>query len=114
MKKHFTLKTCILSLVLSAAAGLGMFSLLVFAGCYIDSNPSRHPIAFPASILSGTVAFVIFLFCFSKYVQARKASPSIVGTIADVLGSILLSPGFVYLFAYLAVVAREVLKPLWA
>ncbi|MBQ2785516.1 MAG: hypothetical protein IJF02_03330 [Oscillospiraceae bacterium] len=113
MKKHFTTKTCVLSLILSAAAGLGMYSLLLLASCYLDSNPSRHPIAFPASILSGTIALTVFFFCLYKYAQARSAAPSLWGTIADVLGAILLSPGFGYLFALLAEVARKILKPLW-
>ena len=113
MKKHFTLKTCILSLILSAAAGLGMTSLLVLAGCYLDSTPARHPVAFPAGILAGLSALLIFILCFYKYIQARMASPSLWGTIADVLGAILLSPVFGCLFAILAEVASEVLKPLW-
>ena len=113
MKKHFTLKTCILSLILSAAAGLGMFSLLLLTSCYYDTNPTRHPIAFPTSIFTGIFALLIFILCFYKYVQARTVAPSLLGTIADVLGAILLSPVFGYLFALLAEVAREVLKPLW-
>ena len=114
MKKHFTVKTCILALILSAAAGLGMFALLLFASCCFLTNPTRHPIAFPASILIGLVALTVFAICFYKYIQARSAAPSNWGVLTDILGAILLSPVFGYLFALLAEAARLILKPLWA
>ena len=114
MNKHFTVKTCVLSLILSAAAGLGMASLLLLASCYYDSNPSKHPIAFPVSILFGIIALSVFTIGFFKYAHARMSNPSIWGIIADVLGALLLSPGFGYLILFTMDAARPVLAPLWS
>ena len=99
MKKYFTKATCLISLALSALAGVGMWSALECAGCLIlSNNPQKHPIRFPFFLLTGSAALFVFLGLLWLYARYRGKAPSVLGVIVDVLGAILLSPGFGLLF----------------
>ena len=101
MKKHFTRATCLISLSLSALAGVGMFCALGCAACCFDSHPKRYPIRFPFYLLTGNAALFLFMGLLWLYAKYRDKAPSGLGVIVDVLGAILLSPGFGLLFGVL-------------
>ena len=107
MKKHFTRATVLLALLLSAAVGVGLFGLMGCFSCCFDTHPRRYPYFFPFCLLTGCVALAVFFLGFWKYVQCRVASPSVLGVIAEVLGSILLVPGFFLLFGIAVEFARR-------
>lgn len=107
MKKPFTPATTILALLLSVSVGVGLYCLLGCASCGFDSHPKHYPIYFPACLTTGCVALAIFFLGFWKYIERRMAHPSLIGVIVDVLGSILLVPGFFLVFAYAVEFLRE-------
>jgi len=101
MKKHFTRATCLVSLSLSALAGVGMWSALGCAACFVlDSSPEDHPIRFPFFLLTGSAALFAFMGLLWFYAKCRSKAPSVLGVIVDVLGAIVLSPGFGLLFGF--------------
>ena len=107
MKKHFTRTTTLLALLLSASVGVGLFSLLGCLSCCFDAHPRRYPYFFPFCMITGYAALAVFCLGFWKYIERRCTVPSFPGVIADVLGSILLVPGFFWLFGIAVEFARE-------
>ena len=111
MKKHFTKATCLISLALSALAGVGMFSALSCAACFaLDSSPKDYPVRFPFFLLTGSAALFLFMGGLWLYGKYRSKTPSVWGVIVDVLGAIVLSPGFGLLFGIICEWGRNLLK----
>ena len=111
MKRHFTKATCLISLGLSALTGVGLYSALECAGCLILSNsPQKYPIRFPFFLLTGSAALFLFMGGLWLYGKYRSKTPSAWGVLADVLGAILLSPGFGLLFGIICECGRKLLK----
>ena len=107
MKKHFSKATALFALLLSASVGVGLYSLLGCLSCGFDTHPRRYPYFFPFCLVSGGVALIVFSLGFWLYIQRRMESPSLIGIIVDVLGSILLVPGFFLLFGIAVEFARR-------
>lgn len=111
MKKHFTKATCLVSLSLSALAGVGMWSALSCAACFVlDSSPRDYPIRFPFFLLTGSAALFLFLGLLCLYTKYRSKAPSVPGVIVDVLGAIILSPGFGLLFGFVCEWGAKLLR----
>ena len=82
MKKILPLIT---ALGISAVGMAGLYCALTALSCFMDGDPSRHPVAYPASILGGLLCLAAFLACCYGYIRLRKKAPSALWTVADVI-----------------------------
>ena len=94
VKKNCTFPTSGTALGLSACASLGAYSLVIFASCFFLTNPSRHPIRFPASVCIGWLALVGFILLMALYFRLRAVKPSRIGVFYDATFSLLCIPAF--------------------
>ena len=94
VKKNCTIPTTSTALALSACASLGICSLLIFASCFIMTNPSKHPIAFPSSICVGMAALLGFILLMALYRKLRSKKPSSFGVCLDAVFSLMYMPAF--------------------
>ena len=94
IKKSCHLPTSATALSLSACASLGAYSLLIFASCFFLTDPSKHPIAFPASVACGMVALIGFALLMFLYCKLRGKKPSVPGVFFDVVFSLMYMPAF--------------------
>ncbi|MBR5188324.1 MAG: hypothetical protein IKW18_07625 [Clostridia bacterium] len=94
IKKHCCFSTSATALGLSACASLGAYSLLIFTSCFIMTKPSKHPIAFPASVGCGMIALIGFILLMALYCKLRGKKPSALGVFFDVAFSLMYMPTF--------------------
>jgi hypothetical protein len=92
VKKNCALPTSGIALGLSAFASLGAYSLLTFASCFFLTDPSKHPIRFPASACTGALALSGFILLMALYFRLRAKKPSRMGVFFDVTFSLLCMP----------------------
>lgn len=85
LSKWISLPTVSLALAIAAAVSLGIHSGLSMLSCFVFSNPSRHPIRYPASICLGLVCLGAFFCLLYKYCKVRGRAKSVLGTILDAL-----------------------------
>lgn len=87
-----TVKKCILPMVtavgisavgISAVGAAGINCALLCLSCFMDGDPSRYPVAFPASLLAGLLCLTLFVLLIGCYVRLRKKAPSVLWTLAD-------------------------------
>ena len=97
--KYCTIKTSIISFGISSMVGMGAMSILLFLSCHFLTSPKKHPIAFPTSILLGSISFLIFILLFYTYTTQRKKIPSTKGTVIDVLFAFLYIHPFLWLYS---------------
>ena len=97
IKKYCCFPTSATALVLSVFASLGAYSLLIFAFCFIMTNPSKHPIAFPASVGCGMIALIGFILLMALYCKLREKKPSALGVFFDIAFSLMYMPAFFWL-----------------
>jgi hypothetical protein len=83
IKKNCVISTTLTALALSACTALGVYSLLIFASCFIMTSPSNHPIALPSSICVGMMALIGFILLIVLYYKRRNKKPSIPGAFLD-------------------------------
>ena len=94
IKNHCHFPTSATALGLSACASLGACSLLIFASCFIMTNPSKHPIALPASVGCGMITLIGFILLMILYCKLRGKKPSALGVFFDVAFSLMYMPAF--------------------
>ena len=94
IKKCCSIPTSATALGLSACASLGACALLIFASCFIMTDPSKHPIALPASVVCGMIALIGFILLMVLYYKQRNKKHSIPGVFLDVVFSIMYMPAF--------------------
>ena len=110
LHKGLSPKSLWLSLAASAATAAGLDCLLMFAGCFIMTNPSRHPVALPVSIIGGCIAAAVLWLSLRWLLRELKSSPtkkSILPCTAVFTLNIL---PFAYLFDFAYSLLRELVK----
>lgn len=103
-------KSLLISLLASAAASAGLDCLLMFAGCFIMTNPARHPVALPVSIIGGCIAAAVLWLSLRWLLRELKSSPTkkvILPCTAVFTLNIL---PFVYFFSFCYELAKDLLK----
>ena len=80
-----SLKTTLIALAIAAVTSLGIHSGLSLLSCFFLTNPSRHPIRFPASAGLGLLCLSGFIFLMYVYYKMRKKERSVSGVVLDVL-----------------------------
>lgn len=94
IKKCCSIPTSATALGLSACASLGACALLSFASCFIMTDPSKHPLALPASVVCGMIALIGFVLLMALYCKLRGKKPSVPGIFFDVVFSLMYMPAF--------------------
>jgi hypothetical protein len=94
VNNHCVFSTTATALGLSASASLGAYSLLIFASCFFLTTPSKHPIRFPTSACTGTLALIGFILLMALYFRLRGKTPSRPGVFCDMTFSLLCMPAF--------------------
>ncbi len=98
VKKHCIFSTSATALGLSASVSLGAYSLVIFSSCFFLTTPSKHPIAFPASVCVGLLALIGFILLMALYFRLRRKTPSRPGVFCDITFSLLCMPAFFWSF----------------
>lgn len=101
LHNHCSLKTSALSVSLSVFGGLGLVCYFFFISIAAFGSSSEYPVAYPLSILVGSLCLCAFLALLVFYFTVRIKNWSIKGAIIDVLTSILYFPAFFFAFIYL-------------
>ena len=83
--KWLSLKTSALALAISIAVSLGIHSGISLLSCYFLTNPSRHPIRFPASACLALVCLAGLIILLYAYYKIRSKEKSLPGVILDIL-----------------------------
>ncbi len=91
MKEHLSWRTTLTSAALSLAGGTGLACFLFWLALGLG-GPAAYPVAYPASILGGIAAFLVFCGLCGLYVWLRKRRPSWPGILVDAATSIFLLP----------------------
>ena len=95
---HCRIETSGIALGISAVVSLGVHCVMSFLSCYFLTNPARHPIRHPASILLGTVCFALFAALVYWYTKLRKKNASAVGVALDIGLGVLYLPAFYFIW----------------
>ncbi len=95
VQKNFSIKTTAFVLGLSAMGGLGLNCFGTWLGTVME-NVKDYPIAYPASIVGGVLALVLFFALLVLYCIARRKNFKIVGVILDILTSVIYLPFFFF------------------
>ncbi len=93
VQKNCCLKTTAIALGLSAVGGFGINCFGTWLGTVME-NVKDYSIAYPASIVSGVLALVLFFALLVLYCVARRKNFKIVGVILDILTSVIYLPFF--------------------
>ena len=110
LHKDLSPKSLLLSLAASAATAAGLDCLLMFAGCFIMTDPSRHPVALPVSIIGGCIAAAVLWLSLRWLLRELKSFPtkkSILPCTAVFTLNIL---PFMYFFSFCYELAKDLLK----
>ena len=110
MYTGFSPQCSYLTLGASASVAAVLSCLLLFAGCFIMTSPSRHPIALPASIIGGC-ASLLMLWIFTKQliVRLKAAKSKKAVLLSAIIFTTHLIP-FVYLFSFAYSLLQEIIK----
>ena len=73
----------ITALGISAVAMAGLYCALSALSCFMDGDPGRYPVAFPASVLGGLVCLALFALLIWSYIRQRRSAPSALWTLLD-------------------------------
>lgn len=101
VENHCHLTTSAISISLSACGGLGLVCAFVWFTIAIFGEVRRYPVEYPASVMLGASAFVVFLGLIALYFKVRMEKWSLKGFLIDVGMSILYLPGFCFAFMWL-------------
>lgn len=77
-------RTTLLSLAISADLALSVVSALVFLSCLFLSDPSKHPIRLPVSLIVLLLCVCVFFLLLSQYIKSRKSLPVGKGIAVDI------------------------------
>lgn len=101
VQNNCSIKTTALSLGLSAAGAAGLVCAFLWFTIVSFGEMSKHPIAYPASVLIGILCFFAFIVLIAIYLKVRETNWSMKGLIIDILTSIIFLPAFFFSFSYL-------------
>ena len=94
VKKCCCFSTTATALGLSACASLGAYSLFTFASYFFLTTPSKHPIAFPASIGCGMIALIGLILLIALYCKLRGKKASVPGVFLEAALAFIYTPTF--------------------
>lgn len=79
----------------SGVTAAGAYCLVTALACFMDGDPSRHPVTFPVSVAGGVICAGVLLLPGAAYIRLRRRTPSVWRTVLDVsLAALLLLPFF--------------------
>ena len=110
LHRAFAPSTALLALGASMSLALGLDCMLMFAGCFIMTHPSRHPIALPVSVVGGILALIglwLAVHLLIKRLKREKIKTAVL--LCTVLFTCHLLP-FMYLFSFGYDLAKAILK----
>ena len=100
VQKHFTARTTLISLGLSAIGGVGLgCALQVFVIAAFDSQ-RFYPIRYPVCLAGGLACLGIFFCLITIYFTKREDKLTLGGFLLDLATSILYLPGAFLLFSW--------------
>ena len=83
------MKKYVLPLLISLGIGIVLGALgycgLTLLGCFYDTSPHKHPIAFPFSVLGCFGCAITLLFLLWRYITLRVKHPCIPMTVVDIM-----------------------------
>lgn len=88
------IRTTAVGMGVSAATGLGVCCLVSFSSCFFLTNPSRHPIRLPLSLLVGLLCLVAVCVLFYLYRTFRRQKRAIDGIVLDVVFGLSYVPAY--------------------
>ena len=97
MSKVCSLRTTALSCAVSAITSLGIHCVLSFLSCYFLTNPTRHPIRHPASLILGFICLAIFVLLLNVYYNLRKNNKTKIGFFVDCVTCLTFMPSIYFI-----------------
>lgn len=98
--KHCTIKTSAIALGASLVTAAGLICLLeLFSIAMVTAafgGAGRYPVRGPASLIMGTLCFLMFVGLMVLYYRCRKGKKSTAGVVLDVFAALLYLPAFLY------------------
>ena len=105
------MKKYVLPLLLSLGVGIILGALgycgLTLLGCFLDTSPHKHPIAFPVSVLGGFGCAITLLFLLWRYIKLRAKHPCIPMTVVDIILALALALPSLMAWGELALLIRS-------
>jgi len=101
VKNVCALKTTLLALMISAVGSVGLLCAVEWFIIAFFAGVSKHPIAYPLSIIGGLVSLFALIILIVFYCNVRKKSPQLLGICIDVFASVIFLPSFFYISALL-------------
>ena len=97
MSKVCSLRTTALSCAVSAITSLGIHCVLSFLSCYFLTNPTRHPIRHPVSLILGFICLAIFVLLLNVYYKLRKNNKTKIGFFVDCVTCLTFMPSIYFI-----------------
>ena len=99
-KRHIcSLKTTAVSLGIALTVAAGLYCLLTWFVISATHGRKMYPIAYPASVIGGMLAFYIFIGLLAVYYFLRKRNFSVKGLLIDMATCIVFVPVFYIVLA---------------
>lgn len=97
ISKISSIKTILISFAVSAITSLGVHCVLSFLSCYFLTNPTRHPIRHPASLILGFICLAIFVLLLNVYYNLRKNNKTKIGFFVDCVTCLTFMPSIYFI-----------------
>lgn len=97
ISKVCSIKTTSLSFMISAITSLEIHSVLSFLSCYFLTNPTKHPIRHPASLILGFICLIMFVLLLNIYYKQRKNHKSKIGFLIDCVTCLAFMPSIYFI-----------------
>ena len=98
---HCSIQTSAVSFCLSASGALGLVCAFMLYVISAFKEASKHPIAYPFSLIVGLLSLFTFIVLIAAYFKFRKNKRSVKGLIIDILTCVFYFPAFFFSFSYL-------------
>ena len=73
---------------ISATGMAGLYCALTALSCFMDGDPGRYPVAFPASVLAGLLCLALFALLIWSYIRQRRENPSTLCFLIDLAAAL--------------------------
>ncbi len=90
VQKHCRGRISGISAAISAMGSAGLYCILIWFSIVAFGEMQNYPVAYPASILGGTICFFLCIALLFWYVRERQKRFSLVGVLLDILLCVLL------------------------
>lgn len=97
ISKISSIKTILISFSVSAITSLGIHCVLSFLSCYFLTNPTRHPIRHPASLILGLLCLAILVLLLNVYYKLRKNHKFKIGFLVDFVTCLAFMPSIYFI-----------------